>query len=148
MSSDALSNPVAVHIVAALADRGIRLSVRRGMLAATRAQELTDEDRATLRQYKAAVMVLVLLGDARTRERLAARQAGRGLLEPAAAGHCHTCGERLPRRRPLGRCGWCALAARLEAGGPIPEDVLTLFDPAIVGPQPVTPEGLDLAVPA
>lgn len=152
MSHDVMRNTVARALLTDLSDRGIRLLPRRGMLAATNADRLTDEDRASIRLHKPALMVLALTVDDRTLDRLLELQAGR--LRPGhvqRAGCCHMCGDALPRRRRIGRCGWCALASRLHAGAPIGEDVIGLFDPAIAGRDVIRPTAaltLDLAVPA
>ncbi len=152
MSRDVMRNTAARALLTDLADRGISLLPRRGMLAATNSDRLTDQDRAAIRLHKPALMVLALTVDDRTLARLLEVRAGR--LRPGRVqrpGCCHSCGDALPRRRGLGRCGWCALASRLYAGAPIDEDILGMFDPAIAGrdvPRPTHVLAFDLAVSA
>lgn len=152
MSRDVMRNTAARALLTDLSDRGIRLLPRRGMLAATNSERLTDQDRTAIRLHKPALMVLALTVDDRTLDRLLELKAGR--LRPGRVqrtGCCHTCGDALPRRRRMGRCGWCSLASRLHAGAPIDEDVIGLFDPAIAGRdvrRPTHALSLDLAVPA
>jgi hypothetical protein len=59
-----------------------------------------------------------------------------------ARGRCHACGRALPAHRAIGRCGWCALAARLVAGAPLSVDLLALFDDGLAGQAPAGPSTL------
>lgn len=79
-----------------------------------------------------------LTEDPRTRTRLAALRDGTSSAPRAedGAGTCYTCGERLPMHRATGRCGWCAVSARLHAGCAVPDDITVLFDPALFGRLP------------
>ncbi len=150
---DVLANVEARGLLLDLDARGIHLLVRRGNLATTTPERLTEADRAALRRHKADLLVLVLMTDDRCLDRLLALRAGRGLTAVnRALGCCHTCGDALPPSRPTGRCGWCALAARLFASGPIPPDVIELFGEDIRGTQTASQAGsalpFDTAVPA
>jgi hypothetical protein len=154
MSPDVLQNLVARGLLLDLADRGIELFVRRGNLASVQAAALTEADRTALRQHKPDLLMLVLMCTDQTLDRLLDLRAGR-LLEARhhEDGRCHSCNGELPAGRRHGRCGWCAVAARLYAGGPVPASLLHLFPPDIAGPQHVPlPQGgalpFDLAVPA
>lgn len=149
MSPDVLANLPARALLLDLDARGVRLLVRRGNLATTTPERLTEADRAVLRQHKRDLLVLVLICDDRTLDRLLALRAGTLGRQRAATG-CHQCGGAMPSDRPRGRCGFCALATRLYAGGPVPPDVITLFDVSLRGPRmlPVTGLPFDLAVPA
>lgn len=150
---DVLTNTEARRLLLALDARGIALQVRRGNLATTRADRLTDEDRAALRRHKSDLLVLVLIADVRTLDRLLAVRAGRPFSGGAPnEGACYCCGLPLPASRPAGRCGWCALAARLYAGGPIPADLIDLFPDdirgAVAAPIPASALPFDAAAPA
>jgi hypothetical protein len=84
------------------------------------------------------VTVDELIGDPRTRARLTSLRAGVSLTrsDVATADGCYLCGGRLPAHRAIGRCGWCAVAARLHAGCAVPDDITVLFDPALFGRLP------------
>jgi hypothetical protein len=158
-SPDTTDLDVMAHADArALLDRlqraGIRLQLSRGNICSLQSDRIAPEDVMSIRQWKPIIMVLLLAFDERTLDRLVSLKAGR-LGGPDAEAterpSCYACGENLPRRRPMGRCGWCAIAARLHAGCGVPLDVLALFDPAIVGDRPARarkPLPFDVGAPA
>jgi hypothetical protein len=104
---------------------------------------------AQLRAHKPDLLVLALVCDERTLDRLLdLRGRSRMPREERTPGGCSICGEPLPRRLVCGRCGWCVLAGRLYAGAPLTREVLATFEVALVGPdshaQAGTPRALDL----
>ena len=151
-SSDVLANLTARAALLDLADRGVELSLRAGRVHATNAHLVTTDERAALSVHQASLAVLILIADERTLDRLLLLRAGRlpGSARVSAPDSCHSCAGTLPGAAVASRCGWCALATRLHAGGPIGIDVLELFDRAIVGELGRRSGGLafDLAVSA
>lgn len=148
-----LENLAARGLLLELEARGVRLLVRRGNLAAKAHERLNDADRAALVRHKRDLLLLVLLCDERTLDRLAALWRGSGCPQTLLApGTCYSCGELLPEHRTTGRCGFCALAARLYAGAPVPPDALWLFGEELAGalpvPQPAALLPLDSRIPA
>jgi len=154
-ASDVWQNTVARGLVLDLADRGVHLEVRLGRLQVAPMRLVSLGEVALLRGHRDDLIVLVLTCDDRTLNRLIDMRAGRqlGYARPSTAGHCHVCVDPLPDDRPHGRCGWCAIAARLYAGAPVPSDLVSLFPSDIRGPLAVPfPLGgalpFDQAVPA
>ncbi|AMY10574.1 hypothetical protein LuPra_03811 [Luteitalea pratensis] len=132
MPSDVLANVEARGLLLDLDEKGVRLFVRAGTLMTKAAARLTPDDRAAIRQHKPDLLVLVLICADATLDRLLALRAGTLGRERHERG-CYLCGQPLPSDRPLGRCGWCALACRLHAGGPVPADLIALFPESIRG---------------
>jgi hypothetical protein len=145
-TSDAWRNVDARGLVLDLADRGITLGVVAGRVRAAPAELLTAADEAALRRLKADVMVIILACDERTIDRLLLLRRGTPVTAQGAGG-CYLCGGEMPPDRSSGRCGWCSVAARLYAGGPVPRDVIDLFPTAIRGVA-ATDLSFDLKVPA
>ncbi|MGV3516166.1 hypothetical protein [Luteitalea sp.] len=152
-AGDVLGNVEAREFLLDLQGRGIGLAVDRGQLAAAQVDALTSADVSALRRHGAALRVLVLMADARCVDRLLELHRLSGRAWPwASEGRCYACGGELPDERPAGRCGWCALAARVYAGAPVPPDVIDLFDESIRGAASATPSAnpleFDEALPA
>lgn len=152
--SDAWENHEARALLLDLADRGVRVTVRAGRLDVRPASLVTPDEVALLRQHKRDLLVLVLACTDAVLDRLLEMRAGRLVqVTTTTAGLCHVCGEHLPDDRQHGRCGWCALAARMYAGAPLLYSLLDLFPVDIRGPVAVpAPAGgalpFDTAVPA
>jgi hypothetical protein len=149
LPDDVLANVAARTLLLDLDTRGIHLCVQHGNLATRMPGALMEGDRQALRRHKPDLLVLVLICEDRTLDRLLALRSGALGRERAATG-CYLCGDALPDGRPLGRCGWCAVACRLHAGGPVPRGVISLFPLSIRGALPVPLSGLpfDMTVPA
>jgi hypothetical protein len=111
-TSDAWPNQAAVTVLNALNDRGIEASVVAGRLRLVPADVLTPEDVAAIQTHRVDLMLMTLVSDDRTLDRLAGFQSGRLVLGASTdAGHCHTCAEPHEDARRIGPCGWCRLAA-------------------------------------
>lgn len=142
-----LDHVEARELLGRLVSRGVRLVVRRGVLATMSDPALlSEDDRAQLAFLKWEIAVLVLAGDDRLIDRLVHVERPRGGDGSDWPASCVTCGDALPRGRVRARCGWCALAARLHAGAPVTPDVLDMFDETIVGPRALRTAGPDLAL--
>lgn len=139
-TSDAWLNLEARRLLSDLADRGIVVTVRAGTLDVRPASHLRPDEPARLRQHKPDLLVLVLACTDAVLDRLLEMRAGRlGRAITTTPGRCHVCADHLPADREHGRCGPCALAARLYAGAPLTTDVLRLYPADVRGPMPVTP---------
>jgi hypothetical protein len=154
-TSDVLENLVARGLLLDLADRGVSMKVQHGALTVWPMARVAPYEVELLRRHRDDLRILVLVCDDRTLDRLLEMRAGRlGQTITTTAGHCHCCSDLLPDDREHGRCGWCAVAARLYAGGPVPADVLRLFPPEVRGlevPVPALADqalAFDLEVPA
>jgi hypothetical protein len=149
-NDNVLDNVEARALLLDLDERGVRLFVREGRLGVTHVERLTTGELDALRRHKRDLFVLVLICADATLDRLLALRAGTLGRERRDSG-CFLCGEPLPAERPLGRCGWCGLAARVFAGGPVSADVITLFPESIRGTDAPLPRGgglpLDCAQP-
>jgi hypothetical protein len=138
-ASDVLANVDACELFVDLADRGIVLASQSGRLVSPTPERLTEADRAGIATHRDALRLLSLIVTDATLDRLDAFRPGAlsGRRPKACViGWCYVCGLAWPRHRAVGRCGWCALAARLVAGAPLSADLLALFDDSIAGQAP------------
>lgn len=153
-ASDARQNVDARLLLSDLVDRGIRVTVRAGRLDVRPASLLTPGDVTAIKGNRSDLLILTLACSDDVLDRLLDMRAGRlGRAVVLLPGRCHVCGAALPDDRPHGRCGPCALAARLYAGAPLTTDVLGLYPADVRGHQLVPqPAGgalpFDLTVPA
>lgn len=150
--SDVWANEDARALLLALADRGVQVTVRVGCLDVRPASRVTPDEVRLLHRHKPALLALALLTDERCVDRLLAMRRGDlAAVASTDAGRCYLCLESLPMHRTAGRCGWCATAARLYAGAPVPAGIVDLFGPEITGTtHPGSTSAalpLDLAVP-
>jgi hypothetical protein len=127
--SDAWVNVAAKSLLTELEERGIVVKRLGSLLDVRPASRLTSTDKRLLHEHKWDLLLLVLVLDERTLDRLLALKAGRMPAggEHAEDGACHTCRAPLPAGRRRGRCVFCAIAARLAFGAPLTNDLLALL---------------------
>jgi predicted metal-binding protein len=103
---------------------------------------VTPELRIDLQRYKAALLMLIRIGDAGVQDRREAfaRQLKRPQADvlvsrlmfreaPYVNGSCHACGDALEGAR-WGSCWRCSLARRLACHAAVPADLFAAYDEA------------------
>ena len=141
--TDALASP-AVEVLVGLETKGFELTVVGGHLDVDPGARLSAEQVAKLTEYRDELVLLVLIFDDGTQQRVAvfeqqlantpAPQIPAFLFQPDVPhvrGHCFSCGAKLAENR-FGRCVRCSLAWRLAAGVDLSAELPAAVDEASV----------------
>lgn len=143
-ASDAWANDEAATLLVDLAARGIDVSVQAGLLVVRPASALSDADVRLLRIHRDDLKLLALACTDAVLDRLSRLRAGQHHdVRRARLGACYTCGEPLQCEGPaVGRCGPCAVAARIWSAAPVTADALARYAADVRGPASTSRPGL------